>query len=233
MCTGTEILIASALATGAGQIMQSRAVDDARDRQAALNAQTEAANDRLARESASRAADSQELYDPGNIDIAADNEAAAAQARYQAATQNLSNMPMPGVGALDTPETIGDIFAQEKAGAYSRGIDRADAASKLTGMGQAFVNAGVGSSKNANDIRMLSGFQQGNAEALNRDLSEVEPGNGLLFGQLLSGVGQAGLTAGLSAPATSGIKPVTTTTMKNATSGLGDFFVPSWTMGAV
>lgn len=197
MCTGMEI--AALAATAGGTLMQHNAAQDAQSRQDQMTRQAQAQQDGLQRQAEQTAMDSTQQFDNKNLDDKANDMTDQYASKYKQSIDDVaSKSQLPGTGAFDTPQVIADENARATGAANEQGMSRAMAAARLQGLGGAFNDANINMGRNSGTINQLATSLQGNASALNTDLSKVRPnGNQMLLGQVLGGVGQAAMGSAL------------------------------------
>lgn len=211
MCTGMEMLAAAG--TLGGTLMQHNAAKDAERRQAELTRQAQAQQTNLQRQAERTAADSNDQFNRERLDRKADERTEQYADKYSQSVNDVAQRTqLPGTGALNTPQVVGDEQARATGAAQDQGLARALAAARLQGLGTSLMDANINMGRNAGNINQIATSLQGNSQALNTDLSNVRPNsNQMLLGQVLGGVGQAAMGSaimgGVPAGQTASITP--------------------------
>lgn len=197
MCEPLTIaaLAASAAATGAGVVKQKKAADRSDKRKAALITAESERQRKLGEESKSKALESLGSFERGSLD----------EAEKQNIERNLTNVavlkeegaPTASFQAGTTPKIIKDAFARSQGEADASSSKFAQALAKVAGSGQALQGANIKAAGNQSLINILGNAQKRSAGLLPSEVATADTLKNSPIGDLLSGLGQAGLTAAI------------------------------------
>lgn len=199
------VSIGSALLTVAGTGLQMKAQKDARKQtQRVLSANAEKQM-KLRQDSSQKLAEAASGFEREQFD---ENQDAATQAIAQKFSAGTADGALPGEYAGPATSANTQKYALDKKSENDAYIQKyQEALAKMRGFGTNMTNKRLNTGRAGEQMQLNAAYMQGNEAVLPIQLQAAQNASSSPLGDIFAGIGQAGLTAGLSAKLPGGTPP--------------------------